>query len=126
MSYLFTKSVAAGIITSLIIGIGIALDPPDRIELDPETTDRFVLDPAEFDPDDENAQILRHENFGRKDPAVYKRVQREDGDYVIEATSENAISSVTTSLKADPNIFQYLEWEWKIDDGVFHPSVFRT
>lgn len=90
-------------------------DPPDRIVLDPDEIDVFVLDPADFDPDDSNASILRHEPFGRKDEAVYTRATKEDGTPIIMATSENAISSVTTPIDADPQIFQYLEWEWMIE-----------
>ncbi len=90
-------------------------DPPDRIVLDPDEVDEFVLDPADFNPDDPDAAILRHEPFGRKNEAVYTRDTKEDGTPVIKATSENAISSVTTPIDADPYIFQYLEWEWKIE-----------
>lgn len=85
------------------------------VKLDPDETDRFLLDPADFDPDDEDTVILRHEPFGNKDEAVYTRDQKEDGSPVIRASSEEAISSVTSRISADPNIFQYLEWEWKID-----------
>lgn len=91
------------------------LDPQERIFVDPDLVDEFVLDPADFDPDDREAQILRHEPFGRKDEAVYSRGTKEDGTPIIIAESNSAISSVTTSIDADPNIFQYLEWEWKID-----------
>jgi hypothetical protein len=87
----------------------------ERTVLDPEKIDVFVLDPADFDPDDRNAKILRHEPFGRKTEAVYERGEREDGTPIIIATSDNAISSVTTPLTADPTIFQYLKWEWKIE-----------
>jgi hypothetical protein len=87
----------------------------DRVKLDPDSIDRFVLDPANFDPDDRNAKLLRHEPFGRKTEAVYKRGEREGGTPIIIATSDNAISSVTTPIEADPEIFQYLEWEWKIE-----------
>jgi len=90
-------------------------DPPDPIFLDPDEVDEFVLDPADFDPDNEKAAILRHEPFGRKDEAVYTRGTKEDGSPIIIAESDNAISSVTTPINADPYTFQYLEWEWKIE-----------
>lgn len=99
----------------LFTGFMFSKDPPDRIVLDADKTDYFVIDPAEFDPADKNTRILRHEPFGRKDEAVYKKGTKEDGTPIIIATSENAISSVTTPLKADPYEFQYLEWEWKIE-----------
>jgi hypothetical protein len=85
------------------------------IQIDPDSVDQFILDPADFDPDNEDALILRHEPFGKKKEAVYERDQKEDGTPVIKATSEEAISSVTTRLRADPNEFTYLEWEWKIE-----------
>jgi hypothetical protein len=87
----------------------------EPIRLNADSTDQFVLDPADFDPDDENARILRHEPFGRKKEAVYERDRKEDGTPVIKATSDQAISSVTTPLRADPFEFSYLEWEWKIE-----------
>ena len=94
------------------------LSAQDRTVLDPETTDAFVLDPAVFDPDDRDARILRHEPFGRKTEAVYERGEREDGTPIIIASSNNSISSVTTPLTADPSVFQYLEWEWKIESVI--------
>lgn len=103
------------VILTLVLGYMVVTDPPEAIELDPDEIDEFVLDPADFDPDDENAQILRHEPFGRKDEAVYERGEKEDGTPIIIATSDNSISSLTTPLKADANVFQFLEWEWKID-----------
>lgn len=87
----------------------------EPIRLNADSTDQFVLDPADFDPNDENARILRHEPFGRKKEAVYERDRKEDGTPVIKATSDQAISSVTTPLRADPFEFSYLEWEWKIE-----------
>jgi hypothetical protein len=85
------------------------------IQLNPDSTQQFVLDPADFDPDDKKARLLRHEPFGNKKEAVYERDVKVDGTPVIKATSDEAISSVTTSLRADPNKFSSLEWEWKID-----------
>ncbi|MEX0945551.1 MAG: DUF3047 domain-containing protein, partial [Balneolaceae bacterium] len=94
------------------------LKSQDRTVIDPEETDAFVLDPADFDPYDQDAQILRHEPFGRKDEAVYERGVREDGTPIIVAYSNNSISSVTSPLTADPTVFQYLEWEWKIESVI--------
>lgn len=90
----------------------------DRIALDPDSIDAFVLDPALFDPADKEAKILRHEPFGRKTEAVYERGERENGTPIIIASSDNSISSVTTPLTADPAAFQYLEWEWKIESVI--------
>lgn len=88
----------------------------EPIHLNADSTDQFVLDPADFDPNDSNARILRHAPFGRKKEAVYVRDEKVDGTPVIKATSEQAISSVNTPLRADPFEFSYLEWEWKIDE----------
>ncbi|MDZ7755557.1 DUF3047 domain-containing protein [Rhodohalobacter sp.] len=88
----------------------------EPIRLNADSISQFILDPADFDPDDENAQMLRHEPFGRKKEAVYERDLKSDGSPVIKATSTEAISSVTTSLRADPFEFSYLEWEWKIEE----------
>ena len=90
----------------------------EPIRLKADSIDRFVLNPADFDPEDDNAQILRHEPFGNKKEAVYERDQKEDGTPIIKASSEQAISSVTTSLRADPYKFSFLEWEWKIDEVI--------
>lgn len=92
------------------------VNDPEPIVLDPEKTDVFVLDPAEFDPENNHARIFRYSPFGRKDEAVYKADTREeDGAPIISASSDNAISTVTTPLTADPEIFRFVEWEWKID-----------
>ena len=90
----------------------------EPVRLNADSTDRFVLDPADFDPDDSDARILRHEPFGRKKEAVYERDQKEDGTPVIKASSSEAISSVTSPLRADPFQFSHLEWEWKIDQVI--------
>lgn len=88
----------------------------EPIRLNADSLNQFILDPADFNPDDENAQVLRHEPFGRKKEAVYERDEKEDGTPVIKAVSDEAISSVTTSLRADPFKFSYVEWEWKIEE----------
>jgi hypothetical protein len=88
----------------------------ERIYLDPDHIDYFVLDPAEFDPDSTNARIFQYSPFGRKKEAVYRRgIREEDGAPIIIASSDNSISTVTTPIKADPDIFRYIEWEWKIE-----------
>lgn len=90
----------------------------DPIRLNADSTDHFVLDPADFDPDDSDARLLRHEPFGRKKEAVYERDQKEDGTPVIRASSSEAISSVTSPLRANPFEFSFVEWEWKIDEVI--------
>ncbi|MDR9418065.1 DUF3047 domain-containing protein [Gracilimonas sp.] len=86
------------------------------VELKADSIQQFILNPADFDPDNKNARILRYEPFGNKKEAVYRLDQKEDGSPIIRASSEQAISSVTTSIKADPFEFSYLEWEWKIEE----------
>lgn len=90
----------------------------EPIRLNADSTNQFVLDPVDFNPNDDNARILRHEPFGNKKEAVYERDEKEDGTPVIKASSEKAISSVTTQLRADPYEFSFLEWEWKIDQVI--------
>lgn len=86
----------------------------NKLELNPDTLNRFVIDPADFNPDDRDTSVLRYEPFGKKKEAVYAPAKKEDGSPVIKATSNSAISTVTTALSADPKVFQYLTWEWKI------------
>src|SRR6056297_619686 len=101
---------------SLMSGFFLVSEMNDRIVLDPDEIDEFTLDPAEFDPSDEDAKIFRYSKFGRKDEAVYKQSTREeDGAPVIEASSDGSISTVTTPLTADPEIFRVIEWDWKIE-----------
>jgi hypothetical protein len=101
---------------SVMSGFFLVSEMNDRIVLDPDEIDEFTLDPAEFDPNDEDAKIFRYSKFGRKDEAFYKQSTREeDGTPIIEASSDGSISTVTTPLTADPEIFRYIEWEWKIE-----------
>ena len=90
----------------------------EPIQLHADSINQFVLDPADFDPDDEKAPLLRHEPFGRKKEAVYERDQKENGAPVIKASSNEAISSVTSPIRADPFEFSHLEWEWKIEQVI--------
>ncbi|HKL19124.1 MAG TPA: DUF3047 domain-containing protein [Halalkalibaculum sp.] len=87
----------------------------DAVELNGNSITQFVINPADFNPDDKEASVLRYEPFGNKKEAIYEKAEKKDGTPVIKATSESAISTVTTSIKADPNEFRFLEWEWKID-----------
>jgi hypothetical protein len=103
-------------ILSFLSGALFYVEMNDRIVLDPEEVDAFTLDPAEFDPNDEDARVFRYSKFGRKDEAVYERGTREeDGVPIIVASSNSSISTVTTPLTADPSIFKFVEWEWKIE-----------
>jgi hypothetical protein len=109
---------------TLTSGLLVYTDINDRIVLDPAEVDEFTLDPAEFDPDDEDARMFRYSKFGRKDEAVYKRGTREsDGASIIVASSDNSISTVTTPLTADPAIFQFVEWEWKIESVLLYGDM---
>lgn len=112
----YNKSIWLSTILSFLIGAAAIADFDDRIVLDPDEIDEFILDPAEFDPDNEDADIFRYSPFGRKDEAVYEPGTREsDGAPIIIASSNSSISTVTTPLTADPEIFQFIEWEWKIE-----------
>lgn len=86
----------------------------EPIVVNADSVDRFMLDPADFDPENKQTPLLRYEPFGKKKEAIYTPATKEDGTPVIKATSNGSISTVTSSLSADPNKFQYLEWEWKI------------
>jgi hypothetical protein len=100
----------------MISGLFLYSDLNDRIVLNPDEIDEFTLDPAEFDPSDKDAAIFRYSKFGRKDEAVYEQgIREEDGAPIIVASSNSSISTVTTSLTADPAIFQFVEWQWKIE-----------
>lgn len=103
------------LVTSLLTIASEKAEAQNRVVLNPDTLNRFVLDPADFNPDDDETLILRHEPFGRKKEAVYIKAQKEDGTPVIKATSESAISTVTSQIEADPEVFRFLEWEWKVD-----------
>lgn len=113
-SYLLFLSLVLFII-HLIPGKSFSQEP---VRLNADSTDQFVLDPADFNPGDSDARILRHEPFGRKKEAVYERDQKEDGTPVIRASSSEAISSVTSGIRADPFEFNFVEWEWKIDEVI--------
>jgi hypothetical protein len=100
----------------MVISMAAITMAQDRIYLDGEKIDYFVLDPALFDPDSTGAKFFQYSPFGRKNEAVYKPgVREKDSAPVIIATSDNSISTVTTPVKADPQIFRYIEWEWKIE-----------
>jgi len=110
---------------SVVSGIFLVFEINDRIVLDPDQIDEFTLDPAEFDPNDEDAKIFRYSKFGRKDEAVYKQSTREeDGAPIIEASSNGSISTVTTPLTADPEVFKFIEWKWKIE-SVLPPGTIK-
>lgn len=84
------------------------------MELNPDTLNRFVIEPADFNPDDRDTSILRYEPFGNKKEAVYMPAEKKDGTPVIKASSNSAISTVTTKVSADAETYQFLNWEWKI------------
>lgn len=88
----------------------------EPINIGADSTDQFVIDAADFDPNDSDARILRHEPFGNKKEALYEPDTKEDGTPIIKATSQQAISSVTTPLRAEPFEFSHLEWKWKIEE----------
>lgn len=42
------------------------------IELDPDSTDQFVIDPATFSEESNSNSMWELASFGKKDPTVYK------------------------------------------------------
>lgn len=102
------------LIQGLLAGNQSHAQTQNPIVLNADSVDRFVLDPAEFNPENKKTALLRYKPFGNKKEAVYTAATKDDGTPVIKATSNGSISTVTTSVSADPNEFQYLEWEWKI------------
>jgi len=114
--YQSTLTLLSGILISIfLISVAVSEAKAQKpIDIHGDSTDAYTIDPAVFDPNDEKTSVLRYETFGNKKEAVYRLDKKEDGTPVIKATSDNAISTVTTSINADPNIFQHLEWEWKI------------
>ncbi len=97
----------------LMINTGIGFTQP--IQLNPDSMDSFVMDPATFDDDDNSDSIWELAPFGKKDPTTYRSGVKENGEPIIEAISEKSISSVQVNLRADPNEFPIIEWEWMIE-----------
>lgn len=85
------------------------------VELHPDSTDRFVMDPATFNGDENSESIWEPAPFGRKDPTIYEYFTRDNGEAAIKATSDNSISSVNIDLRAKAQDFPIIEWEWKVN-----------
>lgn len=75
----------------------------------------FIIDPAEYDPDNEESSIFKPQPLGDIKPTVYNTFEREDGRIAIKARSENSASGLVVPLDLDPNEFRYIMWEWKIE-----------
>lgn len=81
---------------------------------DPETT-TFVLNPNNFDSDDEVNSQFKSQALGKLNPTTYTRLEREDGSIIIKAESKNSASGLVVPIDADPAELRYIQWEWKID-----------
>jgi hypothetical protein len=57
------------------------------IELQPDSIDRFVMDPATFREDDNSNSIWRLAPFGRKKPTIYRSGKKDNGEPIIKASS---------------------------------------
>lgn len=101
------------IVFFFLINIGIGFTQP--IQLNPDSIDSFVMDPATFDENDNTDSIWELAPFGKKDPTKYRSGEKEDGEPIIKASSEKSISSVQVKVNADPNEFPIIEWEWMIE-----------
>lgn len=85
------------------------------IQLNPDNTDSFVMDPATFNESGNSNSVWELAPFGRKDPTTYTSGKKENGDPIIQASSEKSISGVQVDLSADPNEFPIIEWEWMVE-----------
>lgn len=87
----------------------------DIQRLDPSEISAFILDPQQFNPDDEENSLYKSQSLGKIDPTTYSRHEREDGSIVIKAESKNSASGLVVPIDADPSEFRYIQWEWKIE-----------
>lgn len=94
----------------VIVGNGFA----QPVNLNPDSIDSFVMDPATFNEEDNSNSVWELAPFGRKDPTIYRSAKKENGDPIIEASSKQSISSVKVELNANPEIFPIIEWEWMV------------
>lgn len=85
------------------------------IQLNPDSTDRFVMDPATFNQDNNSGSIWEPAPFGNKDPTIYESYTLQNGETVIKAISNNSISSVNVDLRAKAQDFPIIEWEWMVN-----------
>ncbi len=84
------------------------------ITLNSSESSSFVLDPENFDPEDEENSLFKSQPLGNIDHTTYTRYEREDGSIVIKAESVESASGLVVPIDADPNEFRYIQWEWKI------------
>ena len=105
------KSLYLLILISLVF-IGGGFTQP--INLNPDSIDSFVMDPAAFSEEDNSDSIWELAPFGRKDPTIYSAAKKENGESIIKAESNQSISSVQVNLNANPQMFPIIEWEWMI------------
>lgn len=94
------------------VNIGSSYTQP--INLNPDSIDNFVMDPATFSEKDNSDTIWELAPFGRKDPTIYTAANKDNGEAIIQAESNQSISSVQVNLRANPQEFQIIEWEWMI------------
>lgn len=94
------------------VNIGCGYSQP--INLNPDSINIFVMDPATFNADDTSSSIWELAPFGRKDHTIYTAANKENGEAIIKAESNQSISSVQVNLNANPQAFQIIEWEWWI------------
>lgn len=95
------------------------------VSLDPDSIDRFIMDPATFSQNNDSDSIWEPAPFGRKDPTIYEPGTRENGEAIIKAKSNSSISSVKIQMRARAQDFPILEWEWKIDSVLKKGDVTR-
>lgn len=96
-----------------LLNIGTVFSQP--IKLNPDSIDSFIMDPATFNENDNSNSIWELAPFGNKDQTAYTSAQKENGDPIIRASSQQSISSVKVELNADPTEFPIIEWEWMIE-----------
>lgn len=93
----------------------IVTNAQEVITLTADEKSEFILNPVDFQPDDEEASLFKQQPLGNLPKTEYTRHEREDGAIVIKAVSEKSASGLFVPIKADPEEFRYIRWEWKIE-----------
>jgi hypothetical protein len=88
---------------------------PAPVVLHPVSTDSYVLKPSDYNPDNSDESKWIHQSLGNIKRTSYSLAEKENGDIVIEAVSENSASGLVVPIRADTKTYPIIEWSWWIE-----------